>query len=73
MSLRKPRPYSNMLPDDWPKMLDAQVKKETGFEVETFYDLFGTGTYVTRPADGVTPLTDRVHAVIRKFMEDLNK
>ena len=55
--------------DNWPKRLDAAVKRKFNVTVETFYDLFGTMRYVTIMKDRRTQLPQDVHAFILKWME----
>ncbi len=54
--------------DNWPKRLDADIKRDLGVETETYYDLIGSMRYVTGPKDGKTPLPDEVHTYIEKWM-----
>lgn len=53
---------------NWPKKLDAAIKRKFGVKTKTFFDLFGSMRYVTRPADGKKPLTDESHTFIQTWM-----
>lgn len=54
---------------EWPAKLDAAIKRKFGVKINTFFDLLGTMCYVTRPADGKTPLTDEIHKFIGQWMD----
>lgn len=52
---------------EWPKRLDAAIKREFSIKTETFFDLIGSMRYVTHRPDG-KPLTKKIHAFIQKWM-----
>lgn len=51
---------------DWPKKLDAAIKRKFGIKTETFFDLIGSMRYVTRRADG-KPLKKEIHKFIGEW------
>ena len=55
--------------DNWPKRLDAAIKRKFGLRTETFYDVFGTMRYVTAMKDLRKRLPNKVHIFVRKWME----
>ncbi len=53
--------------EQWPKKLDAAIKRKFGVKTETFFDLIGSMRYVTRAAGGKN-LPKKVHAFIEAWM-----
>lgn len=55
---------------EWPKKLDAAIKRKFGVKTKTFFDLLGSMRYITIPTGGKNPkpLTDEIHKFINSWM-----